>query len=93
MARLFDSWRSTPTAVDSRRSGSEATVRRSRAESRIAAMHTSDLVDFIDANLGGIGRGVRDWRSTASAASLYEAGLAADIMVIAVQELIRRNPG
>jgi hypothetical protein len=95
--RLLDSWRSSSNqGVPDRPALNKpevltADVLRQRAVTRIAVMETADLLDFIEANLGGMGRNIRDWRGSRDLVHLDEAHLAAEVQQIAVSELIRRS--
>jgi hypothetical protein len=64
---------------------------RKRAERRLRALETDALLDFIEADTGALGRGLRDWRATREVACLHELEMTTEIHLFAVRELIRRS--
>lgn len=94
MARLFDSWREEPRTgresknPDNQPLGSEQL--RERARTRIRGMEISELADFVEANMGGVGHNLRDWRTGKDPAWIAQAVEAAALTLFALQELKRR---
>lgn len=95
MAKLFDSWRTAPTQVDSKRTTSNPLSHADlvkRISSRVSSLDTDDLITFIEANTAAMGRNLRDWRASRNDAYLDELQLAVEAHQSAVADLIRRSP-
>lgn len=65
-----------------------------RAETRIAAMPTPDLVDWIEGGIVGVGRAYSDWLKggrNEAIDSLQETEMGAAALLLAIEELVQRR--
>lgn len=94
MTRLLDNWRSAPRgAVAQGYNHAHLTEsERLRAQTRLRAMATNELIEFFETNLAGIGTSVRNFRTTQDISHLMEAALGVETQDVAIRELIRRAP-
>ncbi len=65
-----------------------------RADQRIAAMSTNDLVQWIEGGIAGVGRAYSDWLKggrNEAVDSLNETVMGAATLLLAVEELVSRR--
>lgn len=94
VTRLLDNWRSTPrgAVAPSNNHSSLTETERQRAQHRLNAMATSELEEFFEVNLAGMGTSLRNYRRSQDVSYLMEASLAVETQAVAIRELLRRAP-
>lgn len=95
MTRFLDSWRSTsgrplPSSVARTTENADA-AKLKKARQRLSTFSEGDLLGYIESNVGGIIRNIRDWRTTLDETHLNEALIAVETERAAIEELRHRR--